>query len=790
MQHPDAFPIIGNSEGGPEDAAPLAAFPLEEQLLVALAHQPWASASDLAKRLDMSDSDIYKACHQLVKSKDIAARELSVTRRITRRYVLARKGVMHVTTAFQYKGLLRAALPLTWQMTEEGVTKMLLGLPMIESLYEVLPTFWTCGLATPFQWQSRYADPSCSSHVWLGVPTLTEVLWLPRGRLHAVAIWTFERYSQRPRSYSIPFLWTGLLTQEDFRSRSLRLGSEYVRSARDPQDYIWWSIEPPVVAIGVDQFGAFRSKLAYGDDVQVGSVDTAGALVWSAEASHSEWTLRDKPPQARSIGHPEAAAIEEGPDLVNLGGMREYRLIGFLADFRAATRANLVRAFHMSRGAVTTVLERLTARGLITSVGENLYITQRGLEMFAARDKVDVGRLVEVTYPDPEGEDAARERRHDSAVAAVAAAFQGAGIPVAAGWRWVVSWHDGQLVPDLWVQVPGPGGDAGTWVAVEVEFSAKTAKRIEAKKLRSYRLASVRLGQAFPLLVITGDPLPAQLFDDLARDLPVLTTTLTEFLTGVWEGPESVWRRKDRPVALSEIASEYRGHLWQGTGRVPDYSKPTAEVWTRLRGEEYISSEPYAEGLGRGLPTIDFRLHVDMDRVLNEAKAEPSANRRVSAPMAPTSTPTPVKKASTAQDYARRRQKLLIRMDWLVASADEIAESRLKRRDLSDVERLCLLRVRAIITYGGTLHYQAERLVEQSLQHCLMLKDKHLRAARSGNPLWWLTMSETKINPKAAFRNLLADHPNVRRPACKTFNEWARMVEQADRAGRRSRTPE
>ena len=97
MQHPDAFPIIGNSEGGPEDAAPLAAFPLEEQLLVALAHQPWASASDLAKRLDMSDSDIYKACHQLVKSKDIAARELSVTRRITRRYVLARKGVMHVT---------------------------------------------------------------------------------------------------------------------------------------------------------------------------------------------------------------------------------------------------------------------------------------------------------------------------------------------------------------------------------------------------------------------------------------------------------------------------------------------------------------------------------------------------------------------------------------------------------------------------------------------------------------------------------------------------------------------
>ena len=67
-----------------------------------------------------------------------------------------------------------------------------------------------------------------------------------------------------------------------------------------------------------------------------------------------------------------------------------------------------------------------------------------------------------------------RERRHDSAVAEAAAAFRGVGIPVAAGWRWVVSWNDGQLVPDLWVQLPVPGREEGIWVAVEVEFSAKT----------------------------------------------------------------------------------------------------------------------------------------------------------------------------------------------------------------------------------------------------------------------------------------------------------------------------
>ena len=386
-----------------EDQGPLSAFPLEEQMLVALAHQPWASASDLAKRLEKSDSEIHKACHTLVSKEDIAGRGLGVTRRIQQRFVLTRQGVGHVTRPFRHEGLLRPALPLTWQMTEEGVSRMLLWLPMIESLYELLPTFWTCGVATPFQWKSPFPEPACSSLVWMGMPMLTEVLWLPSGRLHAVATWTFERDSKHPRSYSMPFLWAGLLPQEEFRSRSLRLGSAFIRCHHDPKSSIRWDIAPPAVAIGMDEFAAFRSNSAYGYDVQVGSVDTAGILVWSAEASHSEWTLREHPPQARAIGHPEAAAIGEGPDIVNLGGVREYRIMAFVAEFRAATRANLAEAFHMSRGAVKAAVEGLADRGLIITVGKHMYVTQRGLDMLAARDRVDATRLVEVTYPDPEG---------------------------------------------------------------------------------------------------------------------------------------------------------------------------------------------------------------------------------------------------------------------------------------------------------------------------------------------------------------------------------------------------
>ena len=173
-----------------------------------------------------------------------------MTRRIQRRYVVSRQSVMHLIKPFQYKGLIRAALPLTWQMSEVGVTKMLEWPPMIESLNEILSNFWTSGLAAPFRWESRYPDPSSSSHVWMGIPTLTDVLWLPNGRLHVVATWRFERFGKRPQNFSVPFLLSGLLRQEDYRSRSLRLGSRYVRSARDPADQIWWDIEAPVVVIG------------------------------------------------------------------------------------------------------------------------------------------------------------------------------------------------------------------------------------------------------------------------------------------------------------------------------------------------------------------------------------------------------------------------------------------------------------------------------------------------------------------------------------------------------------
>ena len=764
----------------PEDIV-LANFPLEERVSVVLAQQPWSSCSNISKRLTISDSDLYDVLPELEKMKLIRGRELGVTRRAQRRYVLSRQGVMHATKPFQYNGLVREALPLTWQMTEEGVRRMLHWLPMIESVYEILPTFWTGGLVAPFQWHSPYPDQSSSNHVWLGRPTLMGVLWLPRGRLHVVTTWRFDRDDNRPTYRSIPVLWSGLLPQEDYQSRSLRLGSEFIRCPRDPNDRVFWDIKPRTVSIGTDQFAAFRARTAYGNDVQMASLDTAGALVWSAEASHSEWTVADKPPGARSIGNPEAAAIEEGPDLVNLGGTREYKIIGFVSEFRAATKAHLVAAFHMSRRSVNTAIDRLTERGLVTSVGKNYYVTQRGVEMLTARDRVDAERLVEVTYLDPNGDEAKRERRHDEAVAAAAAKFIEEGKPVVAGWRWVVSWADGQLVPDLWVRVPVSNQERGMWVAVEAEFSATTPRRIGSEKLRSFRLAPVRLEKTFPVLVITGEASAAKHFDDLAGEVPLLATTLKEFLTGVWEGPKSVWRRKGLPVGLSDIAKEHAAHLMQATGRLFDDGQPFAETWASLSAEEFFWSDQYTD-LGRMEPPyIDLSLLRQTKPAEGEPKAEHAEVETASAPVPSATQVAPVPVAPTAEELARRRREMLREINDLIAVADEMVADRLKVGTLSEAERLCLRRVNAIIMYGNCRHRFGEgRMAEHLMQRCLKLRDEHNHAVRSGHFLLWLT-SPTKTDPRLAFKKILRQHRKDRQDACRMFDNWYKLAERASR---------
>ena len=811
MQHPAAFPPFQPFAGSGPEEIPLKLFPLEEQVMVALAHCPGASVPNLSCLLGVGEKRLYEACTSLEGQGLIAHREMGVTRDSIRRFWLSRLGVLHVTKPCEYEGLIRPALPLTRQLTEDGVLKQLDWVPLTEVLYEAIPHLLTSGLAQPFRWESFYAEPATSSLVWLGIPALTEVRWVYNGRLHVVLTWRVQHPDKRPRYYSLPIFGAGLLPQEDYLKRSLRLGSRVIRAPRYPDDDIWWDIAPPVVGIGVDEFAAWRARWAYGDDVSVGSMDPEGHLVWAAAASHSEWTVEASGGSDRVLGNPERAIREKAPAIAKLR-RREYRILSFMAQFRAARPSHLARAFHMGGGAVKRGVGLLVSEDLVVDVDGNLYLTAKGVALLAARDRIDGKRLVEVTYEDPRGAAAVRERRHDEAVAEGASYFMARGLEVAVGWRWVVSWEGGQLVPDLWVLIQAPDSEHATWVPVELEFSATTPARISEEKLRSYRLALEDLRQDYPILVITGEPQPAALFDDLAGDLTIFCTTLAEFRKGIWEGPDSVWRQHGRPVDLYRITRRYRPHLWQETGRTVDTSTPPDDVWQQLLARESIWEDPQTEGLQEWAQDL---LPPDVGKNEGSSLAgpavKPSAPTRPVAPASkPVTTPArvqpqppaapapaiPTPPAQSVQDYmvaplpwhlARQRRPVLSKINVAVEIAYAVAERRLQRDEgMSGRERACLERVMATITYGVALHQQLdEAKVKVIVDMCLRAEDAHVEAKRSAGFLKWLTAPAASVDPRSAFRALTKERSTHVAEARRLFSRWCSAAGKAVRAARK-----
>ena len=301
-----------------------------------------------------------------------------------------------------------------------------------------------------------------------------------------------------------------------------------------------------------------------------------------------------------------------------------------------------------------------------------------------------------------------------------------------------MSWKDGQLVPDLWVLVPVPGRPEGIWVAVEIEFSAKARARIE-EKLRSYRLARIRLGQTFPILVITDDKLPAQRFDDQAGDLIIFTTTLKELRTGAMGGPEErVADARAARVDLNSIAAESYPHLGQQQGHTFDYSRPTGEDFEKLFIRESISVDTQPELFESSLAPMSPQLQAETDRVLNEitggTPVTKPAPAPAPAPVAPTPPPEPVRTPATTPDPALQRRRVLSKIDPLVAAAYEIAGRRLQEADISTAERLCLQRVKAIINYGMVRHHKLkEPHLAEAVQQCLRLDEQNTRETGSGN---------------------------------------------------------
>ena len=189
-----------------------------------------------------------------------------------------------------------------------------------------------------------------------------------------------------------------------------------------------------------------------------------------------------------------------------------------------------------------------------------------------------------------------------------------------------------------------------------------------------------------------------------------------------------------------------------------------------------------------GLPHIELQLMAGTQPVQDEAQAEHSAPQPPPVPMLETTNPAPVEKGITDEDLTRLRRLVLKRIDWMLPLADEIVADRLKLGGVSDTERLCLMRVRDIISYGLLRHSlgELEKGKELAKQY-LILRDEHRQAIRSEKFLRQLTISPTKTNPREAFKDTLKEHKRTRQDACKIFDNWSRMMDEAYRTARQNR---
>ena len=787
---------IRHANGEVIEYTPLSKFPLQERILVAGTQQPFFSVPNMTARLRVPG--VRDKCKALVEEGLLEVRGLGVIRTRAERYVVTGDGVEYLRSPARYGSVERPALALTRQMTEEGLKRELERIPMLEVLYELVGSWHSNGIILPYVDEFPYGHPAFTNRACMYKAEVIDVKLLSRGRLHAVVSVCFLGSGGELEIRHIPVVWSGLLPQEGYQGRSLR-EEEFFYCPKLNDGYGFSDEVPPVVVIGTDMFAAWRAPRAYGEDIAVAAVDTDNNVLWALGAICGEWVQKSLP-QAGPLGQPENAIVESAPDIINLKGVRSYRAADYLADFRGATRIYIERAFRMSPTSKNEAVDDLVALGIaVETKAGHIYLTQQGVGMIAKRDRVNPDRLVEVTYLDPNGDDARRELGHDDGVAQLGAEFLHRKYPAVAGWREIMAWPDGQIVPDLWVLVPVPGTDRAVWVPVEFERTARGESRIR-RKLRNYKRLAARLKLRLPLLVVTEDALPATRFDAQAGGLVMLTTTLKELVPGAWEGPNSVWRRNGERVSLSEVTRGSLGRLWQDTGVKVDKSGPGDDFWERMIGGESGCEAPYGTS---GIPGFSVRRPPDVpptteaepvpvnDVEATETEAVESAGTE-SGLQPPADTVQNVADSTfTAEaslglprhldERPERYSKDLAEISTLIDAVDAVAAERLRNPDLLRGEFLSLARLRGIIAYGmgKQIGVNNPELGRQAVR-CLTWRDSHIGWLDSANPVWRRVMAPWLKSPEECFRMLVGRlrFRAERRDACRLFNEWSGLVDQ------------
>ena len=509
----------------------------------------WISQMPLASAKNLSDigffplGKIHRLLQEIVDYGCIGRLELGVGRRKTSRYFLHRKGI----------GCLNQGLPLifryAWQVTEPALERFICRLRMKEAIYDVATRILQSNAVRTPAFFDTTPDGAESKAMFNADMRLVRFTWLRSGPVHAIA----EYRDRDGETCNLPFLWYGLHHGPDPLPSAI---SELFAGLKTAPDALWYG-EPAspggLVIVAIDRLAAFRARTQLAPQLPTAIVDASGNLIETLTPMRPYGALIETTVLPGPLGVPENLdrVVQNDATLAAVCGVPKNAAFEWIENWPGSRTTEVAEGIGQPRSAVRAIVDELIAAGLVRRYQGAFYLDRAGLIAAAKRDRVSYQTVSKRLMGYLKDARCRHMKKHDLAVVRLALKFKKAGWFVAPGWRHLFNLaNKTQVDPDLWLLLP-IGDGRGIWTCVEYERSATDDSKIDGK-IGPYRTLLLE-GQATPMLMVTEEREPAEIFASRGDDIPMLVATHDDVISGPWYGPESVWRFRGATVDIGHL---------------------------------------------------------------------------------------------------------------------------------------------------------------------------------------------------------------------------------------------
>ena len=490
-------------------------------------------------------------------------------RPVKNRYYLLHPGITEVTK--------RCGLDLQWQVTENGLQEIYGLFQALEATYEVMiRLFQSNALILPYYLPLDPSDDPALLRL-NGNTRISGFRWVKAHRKGFRPLAIAEYKTEDGLALWVPVYWFG----KNFgRTRApLKLESLYGKSKTTP---IPWHATLPAspigsVVIGIDEFAVWRARNELFSNHPAAIITAGGDLISQLEPDCPFGTFLETGDKAGAKGLPDNITHWSNSDARAraLRGVVNTHLLEIVEDSPSATKQQVEERAGRRAGTLREHFKDLIDADLIRNFKRHLYMGVYGVATANERDVAqrDAVHGDYLNYLDPESVYRDQQLWHDLTLVKIQRHLADRGIHSVQGRRLNIPFKTSRevagadktiLKPDLWVAVPVREGII-VWHAFELERSIYATNSLLQKR-RPHFVAHLQETEV-PLLTVADRDTHgnwsaqqrAKALRTMFGNLPMIATTLGEFLSGDFYGPESVWRKgeDEQVVAINNLAHQF-----------------------------------------------------------------------------------------------------------------------------------------------------------------------------------------------------------------------------------------